>query len=76
MGRKPVGKWRRRPDRSVGVHMRDVSQCEGKLTYNSPKEAARRAKGTMRRKSNMEGRLHAYRCNLCRKWHMGTISKW
>lgn len=62
-----------RPNRLTSDY-RQPEQCSGKVAYSSPGAAANAAKRTMKRKSDMEVRLHPYRCNLCRKWHMGRMS--
>ncbi len=45
------------------------SSCDGKIQHATEGAAWRHITGINRR--NPQGRLHAYRCNFCGKWHVG-----
>ena len=50
-------------------------QCESKKAYHSPQEARKAIKIMKRCARSIDGRVHHYRCNICRLWHVGTVSK-
>ncbi len=48
--------------------VRAAAMCTGKKSFPSP-EAAMRVARQIRRRSDQ--RIVAYRCGICRKWHLG-----
>jgi hypothetical protein len=51
-------------------------QCEMKSTYTSKRGAKAAARGTMSghgHKGARKGRLAAYRCPWCDRWHVGHL---
>lgn len=47
-------------------------QCRGKDRYPSKRSAAGAARALRQRNGGQLGTLHAYRCPVCRHWHVGS----
>jgi hypothetical protein len=48
--------------------------CEAKHGYSNPKLAEKVAKRMRRTKSDAD--VGTYRCDLCRRWHVGSNERW
>lgn len=53
--------------RFVAVLNPAEAQCSGKRTFTSPQQAW----GIMEKRSRSRGKRAVYRCEFCRRWHIG-----
>ena len=48
------------------------SECAGKPTFDTPRDAARALRSMKRRPHAGHRKVQSYRCSYCSKWHIGN----
>ena len=65
----PTAEHRRELDKGV---------CDGKLTFRSPDEADKAARGQSHRRRTgrkRRARQRSYKCHVCGRWHLTSLLK-
>lgn len=66
------------PDERRRAFNTPETACIGKVKYDTAAQAAEtnHAIQTKSRGKNRNSRNHTYRCEFCKKWHIGRANKW